>query len=129
MTTRSFHGLLLCTTPETSQRTMSLPESITSTERSASIARKTNETDIKVAIALDHAPDQLQVIDISTGIGFLDHVGCHFGAGWIGFDDVSQMFHALAKHGGGLYTVWCSSLAYRRTQACHWQLPARATCT
>lgn len=53
---------------------MSLPQEILSTERSASVARTTNETDIRVAIALDHAPDQIQVINVSTGIGFLDHV-------------------------------------------------------
>ncbi|KAJ1881379.1 imidazoleglycerol-phosphate dehydratase, partial [Kickxella alabastrina] len=52
-------------------------------ERSAVITRKTNETDIKVSLqlgSLDSASEQ--IIDISTGIGFLDH-----------------MYHALAKHG------------------------------
>ena len=42
--------------------------------RSASIVRKTNETDIKVTLSLDEDPDVAQSISISTGIGFLDHV-------------------------------------------------------
>lgn len=44
--------------------------------RTASIQRKTNETNIECTLALDvhptHAP---QVISVKTGIGFLDHVG------------------------------------------------------
>jgi imidazoleglycerol-phosphate dehydratase len=40
--------------------------------RTASLARKTNETDIKVSINLDDKFDQK--INIDTGIGFLDHV-------------------------------------------------------
>ena len=40
------------------------------TQRTASIARKTNETDIAVEINLDGTG----VYDISTGIGFLDHM-------------------------------------------------------
>ena len=42
--------------------------------RSASIVRKTNETDIKVTLCLDEDVDVAQSINISTGIGFLDHV-------------------------------------------------------
>lgn len=44
--------------------------------RQASISRKTQETSIEVSIDLDCAPGSnvKQVIDISTGIGFLDHV-------------------------------------------------------
>ena len=44
--------------------------------RQAKISRKTNETQIEVSIDLDGAsnPSAAQVIDISTGIGFLDHV-------------------------------------------------------
>ena len=40
--------------------------------RSATLSRKTNETDINVTINLDSARDQ--IIEISSGIGFLDHV-------------------------------------------------------
>lgn len=40
--------------------------------RTASISRKTNETDIQVAINLDGKFDQQ--INVDTGIGFLDHV-------------------------------------------------------
>ena len=44
--------------------------------RTATIKRKTNETEIEVHINLDCQPgsQHAQVIDISTGIGFLDHV-------------------------------------------------------
>ncbi|KAJ1835426.1 imidazoleglycerol-phosphate dehydratase [Coemansia sp. RSA 2703] len=62
-----------------------------STERSATITRKTNETDIKVSLqigSLDSASEQ--TIDISTGIGFLDH-----------------MYHALAKHAKWSLTLAC----------------------
>jgi imidazoleglycerol-phosphate dehydratase len=40
--------------------------------RTASIERKTNETDISIKVNLDSKMDQQ--IDIATGIGFLDHV-------------------------------------------------------
>lgn len=42
--------------------------------RTASVARKTGETDIQCSITLDHAPDTQQVIQVNTGIGFLNHV-------------------------------------------------------
>lgn len=44
--------------------------------RQASISRKTNETQIEVFIDLDCAPgmQKTQTIEVSTGIGFLDHV-------------------------------------------------------
>ena len=44
--------------------------------RTATISRKTNETDIEVYINLDCQPGSAsqQIIDVSTGIGFLDHV-------------------------------------------------------
>lgn len=44
--------------------------------RTATIKRKTNETEIDISINLDCQPGSAnaQVIDISTGIGFLDHV-------------------------------------------------------
>ena len=46
------------------------------TARTATIERKTNETEIKVAINLDCQPGtgNKQEISVSTGIGFLDHV-------------------------------------------------------
>lgn len=46
--------------------------------RSASVTRKTNETDIQVTLTLDSDPTSTsQKIEISTGIGFLDHVSKH----------------------------------------------------
>lgn len=44
--------------------------------RTATISRKTNETEIEVSINLDCQPGSAtpQTINISTGIGFLDHV-------------------------------------------------------
>lgn len=44
--------------------------------RQASITRKTNETQIEVFIDLDYTPssNSQQKIEVSTGIGFLDHV-------------------------------------------------------
>ncbi|OLY79870.1 Imidazoleglycerol-phosphate dehydratase [Smittium mucronatum] len=58
----------------------------TDTYRYAEVERKTNETSISVSLRLPSYPTQSsetpeQVISISTGIGFLDH-----------------MYHALAKH-------------------------------
>ncbi|KAH9180576.1 IGPD-domain-containing protein [Lactarius sanguifluus] len=63
---------------------------MTTTARTATISRKTNETEIEVYIDLDSQPGSAsqQVINISTGIGFLDH-----------------MYHALAKHGGMSLTL------------------------
>ncbi|KAF9228557.1 IGPD-domain-containing protein [Gyrodon lividus] len=60
--------------------------------RTATISRKTNETQIDVSINLDctSGSSNAQIIDISTGIGFLDH-----------------MYHALAKHGGMSLTMKC----------------------
>ncbi|KAF7441048.1 imidazoleglycerol-phosphate dehydratase [Pleurotus ostreatus] len=60
--------------------------------RQASISRKTNETQIEVFIDLDCAPgtQKTQTIEVSTGIGFLDH-----------------MYTALAKHGGMSLTMKC----------------------
>ncbi|KAI6043143.1 IGPD-domain-containing protein, partial [Pisolithus marmoratus] len=60
--------------------------------RTASISRNTNETQITVSINLDCTPGSSngQTIDISTGIGFLDH-----------------MYHALAKHSGFSLTMNC----------------------
>ncbi|ODQ77767.1 hypothetical protein BABINDRAFT_163165 [Babjeviella inositovora NRRL Y-12698] len=80
--------------------------------RSAVISRSTNETKIQIALALDGGPLTLtqsifqdkaynhdgpaaqatsaQVIDVNSGIGFLDH-----------------MLHALAKHAGWSLIVEC----------------------
>ncbi|KAH9951947.1 IGPD-domain-containing protein [Amylocystis lapponica] len=60
--------------------------------RTAQLARKTNETDIQVAINLDCQPGSgnAQQISVSTGIGFLDH-----------------MYTALAKHSGMSLTMTC----------------------
>ena len=48
----------------------------TMNDRTATISRKTNETEIEVHINLDCQPGSAsqQIISISTGIGFLDHV-------------------------------------------------------
>jgi hypothetical protein len=45
-------------------------------DRTATISRKTNETEIEVYINLDCQPGSAstQTINVSTGIGFLDHV-------------------------------------------------------
>ncbi|KAF9052688.1 IGPD-domain-containing protein [Panaeolus papilionaceus] len=59
--------------------------------RQASVSRKTSETEVEVSIDLDAlANSQTQVINVSTGIGFLDH-----------------MYSALAKHGGFSLTMKC----------------------
>lgn len=44
--------------------------------RQASVSRKTSETEIEVDLCLDGAfsENESQVIEVSTGIGFLDHV-------------------------------------------------------
>jgi imidazoleglycerol phosphate dehydratase HisB len=48
---------------------------MTTTPRTATFSRKTNETEIDVVINLDsQLVGSQQVIEISTGIGFLDHV-------------------------------------------------------
>jgi hypothetical protein len=62
------------------QRVISYPShtyihTITMAERSASVERKTSETSISCSIVLDNEPGvREQKIDVSTGIGFLDHV-------------------------------------------------------
>ncbi|KAK4685186.1 hypothetical protein P7C73_g4968, partial [Tremellales sp. Uapishka_1] len=59
--------------------------------RTATVNKKTSETEISCTIDLDYEPGVgEQVIDVSTGIGFLDH-----------------MFTALAKHGGMCLTLKC----------------------
>lgn len=53
----------------------------TMSERVASVERKTSETEISCTINLDHDPAVgKQVIDVHTGIGFLDHVCCRVGS-------------------------------------------------
>jgi imidazoleglycerol-phosphate dehydratase len=42
--------------------------------RSATVSRITKETSITCTLQLDHPVGVKQVIDVSTGIGFLDHV-------------------------------------------------------
>ncbi|ORY25240.1 Imidazoleglycerol-phosphate dehydratase-domain-containing protein [Naematelia encephala] len=59
--------------------------------RSATVARDTSETQITCTLTLDTEPTAKQVIDVQTGIGFLDH-----------------MFTALAKHGGMQLELKCS---------------------
>ena len=74
-------------------------------ERSASVERKTSETEITCSIVLDNEPGvREQVIDVSTGIGFLDHVRHFFVV--LHSADV-QMFTALAKHGGMSLNLQC----------------------
>ncbi|THH29649.1 hypothetical protein EUX98_g4548 [Antrodiella citrinella] len=60
--------------------------------RTAKVERKTNETQIEVYINLDcqAGSGNKQEIEISTGIGFLDH-----------------MYHALAKHSGMSLMMKC----------------------
>ncbi|GAA6009528.1 imidazoleglycerol-phosphate dehydratase HIS3 [Rhodotorula paludigena] len=58
--------------------------------RTATISRKTGETDITVTLTLDHEPGTKQVIDVNTGIGFFDH-----------------MLSALAKHGKMSLSLQC----------------------
>lgn len=44
-------------------------------ERTATVERKTSETEISCTINLDHDPSVgKQVIEVNTGLGFLDHV-------------------------------------------------------
>ncbi|TNY21493.1 imidazoleglycerol-phosphate dehydratase [Rhodotorula diobovata] len=50
--------------------------------RTATISRKTGETEIECTLTLDHHPGTKQVIEVDTGVGFYNH-----------------MLHALAKHG------------------------------
>ncbi|KAF9185905.1 imidazoleglycerol-phosphate dehydratase [Haplosporangium sp. Z 767] len=57
-------------------------------QRTATVARKTNETDIHITLTMDSAG--AQSIEIDSGIGFLDH-----------------MYHALAKHSGWSLSLKC----------------------
>lgn len=80
--------------------------------RTASILRNTKETQINVSLDLDCAPGagSAQTIEVSTGIGFLDHVGfidLSFASGCSGVSFYLQMYHALAKHSGFSLTMKC----------------------
>ncbi|KAG0259211.1 imidazoleglycerol-phosphate dehydratase [Mortierella polycephala] len=57
-------------------------------QRTATVSRKTNETDIHIVLTMDSAG--AQSIEIDSGIGFLDH-----------------MYHALAKHSGWSLSLKC----------------------
>ncbi|KAG0223858.1 imidazoleglycerol-phosphate dehydratase [Actinomortierella wolfii] len=57
--------------------------------RTATVERKTNETDIKISLTMDQIG--AQDINIQSGIGFLDH-----------------MYHALAKHSGWSLHLTCN---------------------
>lgn len=48
--------------------------------RTATVERKTSETSIQCTITLDHQPGVKQAIEVSTGIGFLDHVSLRQGS-------------------------------------------------
>ena len=66
--------------------------------RTASVERKTSETEITCSIDLDYQPGVgKQEISVNTGIGFLDHVSplvLH-----------PQALFALGTRAGGNYTV------------------------
>ena len=80
--------------------------------RQASVTRKTGETEIEVDLSLDgvFSENETQVIEVSTGIGFLDHVRC---PGPLQITSLSlshfhhQMYTALAKHGGMSLKMKC----------------------
>lgn len=93
-------SLLYCTFNFTTQ----------SMHRRASVSRKTSETEIEVDLCLDHAfsENEKQVIEVSTGIGFLDHVNCPSRSSifkYISLHD--QMYTALAKHSGMSLKMKC----------------------
>lgn len=73
--------------------------------RSASVSRKTSETEISVSIQLDQPLDgSTAKISVDTGIGFLDHVRSRISALGLLYSCPAQMFTALSKHGGKCYT-------------------------
>ena len=76
--------------------------------RTATVSRDTSETQITCTIDLDYVPGSgPQVIDVSTGIGFLDHVRWESFVAAEGVGSDMQMFTALAKHGGLALTMKC----------------------
>lgn len=83
-------------------------------ERIASVERTTSETHISCTIDLDHIPGVTeQKINVSTGIGFLDHVRAaplffsRFFWEYKLIEKRIQMFTALAKHGGMSLQLQC----------------------
>jgi imidazoleglycerol-phosphate dehydratase len=76
-------------------------------QRTATVERKTSETEISCTIDLDYVPGSgPQVIEVNTGIGFLDHVSRRYEICDTQAYEV-QMFTALAKHGGMALTLSC----------------------
>ncbi|WOO79777.1 Imidazoleglycerol-phosphate dehydratase [Vanrija pseudolonga] len=80
--------------------------------RTATVERKTSETQITCTLGLDTGGvHPAQAINVSTGIGFLDHVSI---AAWLGFffrpllTNPLQMLTALAKHGGMSLELKCN---------------------
>ena len=77
--------------------------------RCATITRKTGETDITVSVNLDGDLSTEQIIKVSTGIGFLDHVRCLLTLFTFDIHGKSmQMFQALAKHSGLALELKCT---------------------
>jgi imidazoleglycerol-phosphate dehydratase len=76
--------------------------------RQASVSRKTSETEIEVDLCLDpvSSEKEKQVIEVSTGIGFLDHVN-YPSRSSILISLLDQMYTALAKHSGMSLTMKC----------------------
>ena len=77
--------------------------------RQASVSRKTSETEIEVDLCLDHAfsESEKQVIEVSTGIGFLDHVNYPSRSSILFISLHDQMYTALAKHSGMSLKMKC----------------------
>lgn len=78
--------------------------------RQASVSRKTAETQIDVEINLDCGPNSnnVQVIDVKTGIGFLDHVHPQvISLGLCKANTLQKMYSALAKHSGMSLSMKC----------------------
>lgn len=76
--------------------------------RTATVSRETSETSISCTLTLDNAPG-VQKIEVSTGLGFLDHVG-YPSPHYSHFPNHSaplQMLTALAKHGGMSLELKC----------------------
>jgi imidazoleglycerol-phosphate dehydratase len=71
--------------------------------RTATVSRKTSETEIDISLNLDSGPGAVdaQTISVSTGIGFLDHVrSAPHTTRSADADTDEKMYTALAKHAG-----------------------------